>query len=501
MIKELPEEMKDILLDIYNKIWIEGRIPEMWRMYQVIFIDKIGKEKVRPIALSSCVGKLMERLVNERLIWWAEKEEKIARSQNGFRRGRSCVENLTKITTYIRVSNYKDNYTLATFLDVTSAYDNIIYSILIKKLIDMRCPKNIIRFVSNWLYCRTTEFVINCNESVQRMVTKGLPQGAVLSPLLYDLYTSDIMTDVDDAIQKVEFADDIAIFTTSENRIRNKQYIEEAVNIIRNNLIEIRLELEPKKTVLVEFSKQGGYDKNLYINVEDTKIYNQKGTKFLGIWLDNKLNFHRQVQEVRGKVNKANSIMKYLNKKSKGIEVNTALMLYKSIVRSITDYSNFVYFPKEVIWQFKLKRTQYMGLRTALGYRNNTPNNVIIAEAKVRLLKDRAEMLARNFLSKIMIYGEEAIMEKLDELIKHENYARYRQPMHKKSMLGEAWERVRWFKNKVGKNKKFEIFRTNYKTVTRDIEIDLTTGYYRNEESSSDEELTRKIMEKYKIKN
>lgn len=131
MLKDLPEEMKDKLLNIYNRIWTGEKIPEEWRKYQVIFIDKIGKEKVRPIVpLSSCVAKLMERLVNERLIWWAEKEGKFARSQNGFRRGKSCAENLTKIATDIQVSNYKNNYLLVAFLDVSSAYDNVVYSIL-----------------------------------------------------------------------------------------------------------------------------------------------------------------------------------------------------------------------------------------------------------------------------------------------------------------------------------------------------------------------------------
>lgn len=122
----------------------------------------------------------------------------------------------------------------------------------------MECPKYILRFVINWLYYRTTEFVINSNETVQRIVTRGLPRGAVLSPVLYDLYTCDIMHNIEDIIQKVEFADDITIYISSDNRLSNKQNIEIAVNIIRNNLIELGLELEPKKTVLVEFSKHGG---------------------------------------------------------------------------------------------------------------------------------------------------------------------------------------------------------------------------------------------------
>lgn len=78
MLQDMPEEIQEYLLKIYNKICNTELFPNSWRKYQVIFIDKAKKEKVRSIALSSCVGKLMERMVNERLVWWAERENILA---------------------------------------------------------------------------------------------------------------------------------------------------------------------------------------------------------------------------------------------------------------------------------------------------------------------------------------------------------------------------------------------------------------------------------------
>lgn len=125
-------------------------LPKDWRSYQVLFIDKPGKEKVRPIALSSCVGKLMEKMVNERLIWWAEKNNKLVKDQNGFRRGSSCAENLTRITADIKSGMYQNSFTLAAFLDVTSAYDNVLYdNVLMEKLERLGCPYNIRRFINS----------------------------------------------------------------------------------------------------------------------------------------------------------------------------------------------------------------------------------------------------------------------------------------------------------------------------------------------------------------
>lgn len=68
MLKVLPEEALRVVLEIFNNIWRDTDFPSAWREYQVLFINKVGKNKVRPISLSSCVNKLMERMVNERLV-------------------------------------------------------------------------------------------------------------------------------------------------------------------------------------------------------------------------------------------------------------------------------------------------------------------------------------------------------------------------------------------------------------------------------------------------
>ncbi|XP_011694047.1 PREDICTED: uncharacterized protein LOC105453624 [Wasmannia auropunctata] len=95
-------------------------------------------------------------------------------------------------------------------------------------------------------------------------------------------------------------------------------------------------------------------------------------------------------------------------------------------------------------------KAQYLGIRTALGYRNSTPNNLIVAEAKVRLLRDKAGLLARNFLSKVLTYGERDLIEKVEELSRQENLARLRQPNINKTIVTEAWQRVKWLKTKLG---------------------------------------------------
>lgn len=72
MIRLLAARFKEELLELYNDCFLNRKMFEDWKKVQTIFIDKSNKEKVRPIAMTSCVGKVLERMITERLIWWTE---------------------------------------------------------------------------------------------------------------------------------------------------------------------------------------------------------------------------------------------------------------------------------------------------------------------------------------------------------------------------------------------------------------------------------------------
>lgn len=85
----------------------------------------------------------MERMVNEKLNWWIEKKELLDKKQNGFRKGKGCMDNLLEIIIDIRNRIYEKKITRPTFLNVTSAYDNVQRNILIKQLYKIKCPKKL----------------------------------------------------------------------------------------------------------------------------------------------------------------------------------------------------------------------------------------------------------------------------------------------------------------------------------------------------------------------
>lgn len=98
MLQKCGMKMKTELLKIFNGCFTNEYMMKEWKRNQVIFIDKPNKEKVRPITMSSCVGKVLERTINDRLMWWLEHNKLLDEVQNGFRKGRSCNDNIARLS-------------------------------------------------------------------------------------------------------------------------------------------------------------------------------------------------------------------------------------------------------------------------------------------------------------------------------------------------------------------------------------------------------------------
>jgi potassium voltage-gated channel Eag-related subfamily H protein 8 len=107
ILRHLPENTLKCLLSIFNKIWESGNFPKSWKEATIIPILKPGKDhsdpsNSRPIALTSCICKTMERIINDRLVWFLELQNLLADIQCGFRSQRSTFDHLVKLEYFFR---------------------------------------------------------------------------------------------------------------------------------------------------------------------------------------------------------------------------------------------------------------------------------------------------------------------------------------------------------------------------------------------------------------
>ena len=128
LLKHLPEDTLKILKEILNIIWISGDLPPQWRAATVIPIPKPNKDHInplsyRPIALTSCLCKVLECMINTRFIWYLEKYGILVKSQCGFRKHRSTTDNLASLERYVCDAFAQKQQSVGFFFDLKKAYE------------------------------------------------------------------------------------------------------------------------------------------------------------------------------------------------------------------------------------------------------------------------------------------------------------------------------------------------------------------------------------------
>ena len=124
----MPLRSLDCLLSIFNHVWKTGILPDSWKEAILIPIPKPGKDSFNPanyrsIALTSCICKTMKRMVNDRLVWFLEKNKLITSAQSGFRKQIGTLDHLVRFETFIREGFIKKEHVVLVFFDLEGVYD------------------------------------------------------------------------------------------------------------------------------------------------------------------------------------------------------------------------------------------------------------------------------------------------------------------------------------------------------------------------------------------
>lgn len=128
---------------------------------------------------------------------------------------------------------------------------------------------------------RIVRFIIGDDDWEDREVGTGLPQGAVLSPILYAIYTNEVAKHRDTNIEILQFADDIALYCKGGMLIDQKEDMEEEINRIHLVLLCLGLEFEPRKTECVLF-RDDAVDNDMEYTSNPTSYLLHKKRDFWG---------------------------------------------------------------------------------------------------------------------------------------------------------------------------------------------------------------------------
>ena len=156
LLTHLPNSALSVLLKVYNHVWESGCFPPSWLEAVVIPVPKPGKDhsdrsNFRPIALTSCLHKTMERMIIARLMWSLESQGLLSEKQCGFRKNHSTLDNLVRFETFIRNAFVKKEHVLTIYFDLEKAYDTTWKHSILADLWDLGFRGHLPRFIQSFL--------------------------------------------------------------------------------------------------------------------------------------------------------------------------------------------------------------------------------------------------------------------------------------------------------------------------------------------------------------
>ena len=332
---------------ICNKSIQNSEIPSKWKEGKVTPLFKNGtKEDVnnyRPISILPVLSKIIEKHVHDSLIEFLNTFELLHKTQSGFRPKHSCETALTYMIDSWLKSIYDDEIVGVEMVDFKKAFDLVDHNLLIDKLKRYRLSDMTIKWFSSDLIDRKQKVSISNKLSTEERVTNGVPQGSILSPLMFlllindlPLYTDNVKTDL--------YADDTTLHENDKSISNIKKKRQIALNNLQEWCKNNGMVINTTKTKIMLITTR---QKPLHITKEEIELtYNQQTLnhisedKILGVQVDDHLFFSSHIDKTAKKITSniwlLSRIKDYLNKEHR-------VQYYKSFIQPHIDYCNIVW--------------------------------------------------------------------------------------------------------------------------------------------------------------
>ena len=399
------------LLRLANISWRKSEIPQSWKHALIIPIHKTGKEpknpeSYRPISLLSCVGKVIEKMVNNRLTWILETGNKLSETQCGFRKLRSTEDLLVKLEHQIRSCLVNRKVTLTVFFDLKNAYDTVSHKHLLLKLVGAGVKGNMVSWIEEFLRDRSYQYLIGNSKSDIHPMTKGLPQGSVLSPTMFNVMMADIPHH--EKIKIFEYADDMAIAVTADNLAEAVRLIQEGIRKLEDWVTRWKLHFNPSKCKAMCFTKKKIQDQLPVLRVQNEEIEWVKTFKYLGLLFDAPtLTWKEHIDDTCRQGLQRVNVMKAMAGLTWGAERELLLKVYLAYVIPKLTYGITAVSSAAGTRLDKLNKIQNAALRIALGARRTSPIAALQVEAHVTPLQNYIKELNCRYYYKISAQEDE----------------------------------------------------------------------------------------------
>lgn len=349
LLNNLSDKSRRELLGYANTAWRSGTLPKEWKEAEVRFIPKPGKtphiDNLRPISLTSCVGKVIERMVLKRLQRHLDSTDQMPLSMYGFREHLSTQDILLQLNELVIKKSKTLTPRAILALDLKGAFDNVTHESILRNLNTTGCGVRTYEYIRDFL--RNRMAIIKIGEEMSEPIElgdRGTPQGSVLSPMLFNLALLPLpaLLGKIDGIDHALYADDITIWTT---RAGSDAWIEETLQSAAETVHEYAkscgLSCAPQKSeLLVIRPRQRKEDKmDIRITIDATDITPSNQAKILGLTFQENGKAGATLRKLKSTSEQVLSMIRRITNRRRGLKEDDALSLVQAFVISRIVYS------------------------------------------------------------------------------------------------------------------------------------------------------------------
>lgn len=335
LLKFCADEISMPLSKIINNSISSGHFPSMLKIVKCIPLFKSGDssavDNYRLLSISSTFSKIIERVVSVQFIDYFNRNNLLNDAQHGFRKNRSTSTACCQFLNHLYSSLDKGEASLGLFLDLSKAFDLVNHELLLRKL-ELYGIRGIgLNWVRSFLVDRKQYVEVGGMKSETVEVRRGVPQGSVLGPFLYIVYTSDIRLD-----NIIMYADDTSVVVRGQNfqclsGLANQQLAELTKYFTNNDLY-----INYSKTKYMQFSLSGhNLDVSHWLHLNKTSIKRTTIMSFLGVKFDEGLNFDAHIDYVCRRIGPMCYVLRQLRDI---VDLGTLRMYYFGNVHATISY-------------------------------------------------------------------------------------------------------------------------------------------------------------------
>ena len=384
LVKTCHRELTIPMTKIINKSIEESYVPTIYKLAKIVPLYKKGAANecgnYRPVSLLSALSKILEKAICRQLMQHLYRCDLLCPDQFGFRPKSQTSHVVQKLLNEITANSIKNEVTIATFLDLSKAFDCLQYNKLFHKLRVLGLETGPLNWFKSYLSGRKQCVDIDGTKSGWLDVELGVPQGSILGPILFLIYVNDI-NNCDHDTQLTKFADDTTVITSAPTLVEATEKMNSALGKAKIWFAQNKLNLNPAKTRFMLFNSNNSQETQL-VKIDDTYIERvwtkgkEKSFKLVGIHLDEKLKWDMHINYINQKMGYSNYM---LSKAAKSLNKHNKKLLYSGLIHSHLVYGAPIWGTAHKCHLDKLLKQQKKSIRKIhnLGYRDHTSDSFV----------------------------------------------------------------------------------------------------------------------------